>query len=249
MKAVSSAAKVACAVLAIACANAGWSVEPVATVENLVGTVSARSQDGALRIVAQESRIFSGEVIATEAESAANLKFVDGTKVAVRANSRMVVENFRYAIAQPERDSSVMNLAKGGMRTVTGLLAKRNPQAFETRSAVTTIAVRGTDYAMLICADGDANCGQLRVPRVLRGGDGLPLGGLYLSVFDGTVNASNNAGNRDFRAGKNGYIRDINTLPVEIEDDPDLDREFIGFHGIWGLQNPFDANPEVCLVK
>lgn len=249
MKAASSAAKVAGCLLGLAWSIAVWAADPVATVENVVGTLSARTPDGPMRIVSQGSRIAVGEILATEADSSANLKFTDGTRVAIRPNSRMVIDRFRYAIAQPEQDSSAMSLAKGGMRTVTGLIAKRNPQAFETRTPVTSIGIRGTDYALTLCAGSDPDCARVKVPVALLSGDRLPLPGLYLSVFEGAINAANNAGNRNFAAGKHGYVRDADTLPVEFEEDPNLLREYLGFHGLGSSINPFDAGPEVCLVK
>ena len=51
----------------------------------------------------------------------------------------------------------VMSLVEGGFRTITGLIAKRNPPDYKVNTPVATIGVRGTDYAVYI------NKGQLYV--------------------------------------------------------------------------------------
>lgn len=249
MTAASSAARAALALFLWAFAQLGWAAGEAGTVERLLGTVSAQTADGSLRIISQGSKFWPGEIILTEADSAANLRFADGAKLALRANSRLVVERYDYSFLKPEDDNIAMRLLKGGMRTVTGLVGKRSPASYKNQTLVATVGIRGTDYALLMCMEGDGACTQLQLPASLKTAQGKSPPGLYLSVFEGAINAANNAGNKDFVTGKHGYVRDINTLPIEIDEAPGLTMEFLGFHGIFDLSNPWDANPEACLVK
>jgi hypothetical protein len=42
----------------------------------------------------------------------------------------------------------IMNLVEGGFRTITGTVAKNNPNDYQINTPVATIGVRGTDYAV-----------------------------------------------------------------------------------------------------
>ena len=52
---------------------------------------------------------------------------------------------------EPKKERSVVRLFKGGMRTVTGYLSKRNPNAFKVRTAAATIGIRGTEFDARLC--------------------------------------------------------------------------------------------------
>lgn len=249
MTAASFAARTVLALLLWASAHLGWAAGEAGTVERLLGTVSAQSANGSLRILSQDSLFWPGEIILTESDSAANLRFADGAKLALRGNSRLVVERYDYSFLKPEEDNIAMRLLKGGMRTVTGLAGKRSPASYKNQTLVATVGIRGTDYALLMCVEDEGACTQLQLPSSLKSPEGKTPSGLYLSVFEGAINAANNAGNKDFVTGKHGYVRDINTLPIEFDEQLGLSMEFLGFHGIFNLSNPIDANPQACLLR
>lgn len=250
MNAASSAvAKAAFVLLFWTLGQLAWAVDDISITE-LTGTVSAQGADGAIRVLAQGSILQPGDILQTEKDSAVNLKFSDGGKIALRANSRFVIENYRYNLMKPEEDNLVIRLLKGGMRSLTGLISKRgNQDAYQNRTLTSTIGIRGTDYALLLCAEKDSACATLAVPEKMRTSDGSPPAGLYLSVFQGKINAVNRAGDKDFPAEKHGYVRDFDTLPQELEDAPGLNKEFMGFHGSFDFVSPLDADPEACVVK
>jgi hypothetical protein len=250
MSAASSVAKAALILLFWAVTQLAWAAGKTVTVDSLTGTVSVQGADGTVRVIAQGASLQPGDILQTEQDSAVNLRFPDGGKIALRANSRFMIEDYRYDLLKPQEDSAIFRLLKGGMRTLTGLIGKRgNRDAYQNKTPTATIGIRGTDYALLLCAEADPACTNLVLPKYLLAGDGKPPSGLYLSVFEGVINAANNAGNKEFAAGKSGYVRDFNTLPVELEAEPGLAKEFMGFHGLFDLMSPLDASPEACLVK
>lgn len=250
MTAALSAARTILLLLVWACSQSVWAIGEIAAVVSLTGTVSVHGADGTMRVLAAGSALWPGDVIQTEKDSGVNLKFTDGGKVALRASSRFMIESYRHDLFRPEDDNAIFRLIKGGMRTLTGLIGKRSKQdAYQNKTSTATIGIRGTDYALLLCGEADPACTSLIVPHAMMTGDGKPPPGLYLSVFAGKINAANNAGDRDFAAGQSGYVRDIGTLPRELEEEPGLAREFMGFHGLFDLANPLDASPEACLVQ
>lgn len=250
MRAASPAAKAIFVLLCWAIGQLAWAADEAATLLNLTGTVSAQGADGKVRLLAAGSPLWTGDIVMTEKDSAANLSFSDGAKLALRASSRFMIENYRYDTTKPDDENAFFRLLKGGLRTVTGLIGKGGKRDNYRVSSVTgTIGIRGTEYALLLCAESDETCANLVVPPALRDTDGKPHAGLYLSVFKGAINASNKGGSRDFVAGKSGYVKDIDTAPIELPEDPGLANEFLGFHGLMSLMNPIDANPEACLLK
>lgn len=250
MNAASTAVARALLVLLLwAFASLAWALGEVATVASVTGTASAQGADGTMRSIAKNSSLFPGDIIQTEKGSAVNLQFSDGGKIALRHNTRFIIESYRYDLLKPAEDNLVFRLLKGGLRSLTGLVGKRNPDAYQAKTATATIGIRGTDWAGWLCGENDADCAKLEVPKAMRNAQGNPPAGLYLTVFEGTIYAANRSGSKDFPADKSGYVKDQDTLPIELEQDPGLGKEFLGFLGLSDLFNPFDANPSVCLVK
>lgn len=179
----------------------------VATVTNLSGTLSVQKPDGTVKILSQKSEVDAGDLISTEKDSYARLKFTDGGEVTLRPNSKMKVDEYGFNEQTPEKDSFVFSLVKGGLRTITGLIGKRgNRDVYRLNTANATIGIRGTNYGALW----------------VQGDHGGLADGLYLDVASGAINARNNAGDQDYTAGQFGYVGGINMQPILLPKDPGL---------------------------
>jgi len=95
------------------------------TVTQLSGTLSVRKADGSVRILSQKSDIQPGDTINTQRDSFAQIKFGDGAQVTLKPNTSVKLENFNFNQAEPQKDSFIYNLVKGGLRAVSGLIGKR----------------------------------------------------------------------------------------------------------------------------
>src|SRR6266446_5563394 len=122
-----------------------------ATVEHLSGTLSVQRPDGSVRALAERSDVFVGDVISTERDSYAQLRFTDGGQVTLRPNTQVKVETYSYEEGRPERDNFAMQLFKGGLRSLTGLIGKRTTSrsAYRMVTSTATIGIRGTDYSAI----------------------------------------------------------------------------------------------------
>ncbi len=96
-----------------------------ATVQHLSGTLSVQRPDGSVRALAERSDVFAGDVISTERDSYAQLRFTDGGQVTLRPNTQVKIETYAYEEGRPDRDNFAMQLFKGGLRSLTGLIGKR----------------------------------------------------------------------------------------------------------------------------
>jgi hypothetical protein len=202
-----SAPKALIASLAIA-TGVAFAADPVATVTHSSGTVSVKRGSDPSKLLAVKSEVFEGDRISTEADTYTRLKFKDGSEVVLRPNTQMVVANYAYREEKPEADNALLNLIKGGLRSVTGLLGKRNKDKFGVTTPTATIGIRGTNFGLLLC---NSDCGG--IPTVT----GKPLeNGLHIDVADGAVIASNKGGNLQFNVGQFGFVKDANTPPVLV---------------------------------
>ncbi len=185
--------------------------EVAGTVVNLSGTLSAKDAAGGLRILAQKSGIASGETVYTGKGSYARLKFSDGSEVTLRPETQFKVESYHFDQAQPQQDSGVFGLLKGGLRTITGLVGKRgNRDSYQMKTNAATIGIRGTHYGILDC-EKDYDCGGIQTAS----GKALE-NGLHLDVAEGSILVSNQAGKQIFNTGEFGFVRNATTPPVIV---------------------------------
>jgi hypothetical protein len=132
----------------------------VARVDFAVGNVTAVSADGHSRPLAKGSQIEVGDTVNTQ-QGRAQLRFQDGAYMSLLPETSFKIEEFRFTEKGQGADRIVMNLLRGGMRTITGLIGRANRQNYRFRTAVATIGIRGTEYSVrytnsieVFCAEG-----------------------------------------------------------------------------------------------
>ena len=157
-----------------ACFPGGVYAAGVARVDFATGNVAAIAANGQSRELRRGSEIEVGETVSTQA-GRAQLRFADGALMSLQPQTEFKVEEFKYSGKADASDNIVMNLLKGGMRTITGLIGRTNRNAYRLKTEVATIGIRGTEYSVkytnsieLFCADGavsvDNQSGSFTVP-------------------------------------------------------------------------------------
>lgn len=177
-------------------------------VTHLSGTLSVKRADGTARLLAVKSAVEEGDLVTTEAETYARIKFADGAEVVLRPGSQLKVESYAFNQAKPESDNVVLSMLKGGLRAVTGLIGKRNREKVSFSTTTATIGIRGTHFGALLC-QGD--CGG--VPTVT---GQPPANGLHLDVADGAIVVRNAAGQVQINAGQFGFVATPQTIPLIV---------------------------------
>ena len=138
------------------------------------GVVTAFTEEGQLRTLDKGSEVFKKDTIETAGDSFIVMKMNDDTKLTMRPNSEMKLDEFDQTEGE---EKAIFNLLKGGLRTVTGAIGSKKPEAFKVSTSVATIGVRGTDYYTRICAKDcppeELSLSQFdRVPSAPVGGNG-----------------------------------------------------------------------------
>lgn len=124
----------------------------VGRIKVVTGLVSLQTAEGKNKFANAGTALNVGDVINTQAKSTTVLEFIDTTQIALRPNTRFVVENYEYQPEEPVADKAEFKLVKGGLRTLTGLIGKRgSADAFSMKSETATIGIRGTDFSARIC--------------------------------------------------------------------------------------------------
>lgn len=183
-----------------------WAAAGVVT--HLSGTLVARLADGGSRVLSVKSSVNEGELLVTQDNTYARLKFQDGGEIVLRPNSQLEVNQYTYQAEKKEADSMGVNLLKGGMRMVTGALGKRNPERVKIETPVATIGIRGTHLGMLLCR------GDCRDMPTVTGR--APQDGLHVDVAEGVIAVTNPAGQQIIAVGQFGYVQSRESPPTLV---------------------------------
>ena len=186
----------------------------VASVTHLSGLLSVKRPDGSTKLLSVKSAIEQGDLLTTERDTFARLKFADASEIVLRPGSQLKIEKFNYEAAKPEADSLVFNMLKGGMRAVSGLIGKRSKGAVAYTTPTATIGIRGTHFGALLC-QGDCDA-------IATASGKAPADGLYLDVARGAVIVTNAAGSMLIETGQFGYVRDRVTAPAVVPPEQGL---------------------------
>jgi len=181
--------------------------EPAGKVLTAGGDVLVLRGSHILRI-SSGSAIESGDQIHTGADGKALIVFTDSGLIWIRSNSDFVVDEYSYANGQGGRESAFFSLLKGGARSVTGLIGRRNRMSYRLRVSVATIGIRGTDFSVVMCQ------------RDCRESDGgLAAKGLYGEVLEGRIAVTpldDRVLEREFAAGEFFYLADERSAPAPL---------------------------------
>ena len=128
--------------------------QPVGEIAFAQGLTSLQNGSAPVRFVQKGSPLRQGDVVSTSDGGFAMLTFSDGTKITLRPNSTFAVDKFAHDAGE---ESALFRLVKGGLRAVTGLVSKRNPQGMQVNASTSTIGIRGTSFDARICENDCAD--------------------------------------------------------------------------------------------
>ena len=117
------------------------------------GEVSVRQTDGKVIALAKGSDIDSGQSIVTGSNGHAQVKFTDGGLVSLQPNTEFKISNY-VDQNDPKQDRFLVDLLRGGMRAITGLIGKRNRENYKLTTTTATIGIRGSGFKVGYNPDG-----------------------------------------------------------------------------------------------
>jgi hypothetical protein len=126
------------------------------------GVGFAQTEGKTPRTLGKGLALSEGDRLTTSDGSSAIIKLQDGTRMTLRPNSEIVLQRYQFKEGAAD-NSMVMQLLRGGLRAITGLISKNAPSAARLQTATATIGIRGTDFDARICtSDCKAESQQVR---------------------------------------------------------------------------------------
>ncbi|HEV2552069.1 MAG TPA: FecR domain-containing protein [Stellaceae bacterium] len=123
---------------------AGEIGKTIVVVRTVTGTLATE-----VRQLVINDGVAQNELIATAADAASEIEFVDGTKLTLGPRARVVLDKFVYD-SDPSKGAFFLSVSEGVFRFVTGTMAH---QSYSIKTPNGTIGVRGTVFNMLVFSD------------------------------------------------------------------------------------------------
>ena len=136
----------------LACSNAWAGIGTVSDVKGTQCSIERAKQklpgDKGAGIESMDTYVTGGCV--------ANITFKDDTKVKITENSRLLIDDFVFDPKQSDAGKLALKVSMGTVRYASGQIAKNNPQKVDIKTPSATIAVRGTDFNMVVDEAGQS---------------------------------------------------------------------------------------------
>ena len=117
------------------------------------GEVKVRQADGRTVALAKGGNINSGHAIVTGSDGRAQVRFTDGGLVSLQPNTEFRIANY-VDQNNPKEDRFLVDLLRGSMRAITGLIGKRNRDNYRLTTTTATIGIRGSGFKVGYNPDG-----------------------------------------------------------------------------------------------
>jgi hypothetical protein len=127
-------------------ASGAQSQTPAGTIKRLQGESQIVSAAGA-RAAEVGGTLYAGDRVVTRPASAVGLTLHDGTQMAVGPNAMVTLQTYQFDSTTRE-GSLLVDVARGAMRMVSGLIARQDPRAVAVNTPTATIGIRGTDFVV-----------------------------------------------------------------------------------------------------
>lgn len=118
----------------------------VGTVTQARGLLFAKNLDGTLKFLSENSVVEQGDTLVSEKNTYAQIQFIDNSKITLRPNSQLSIDDFSYDEAQPQSDNVIFNLHKGGVEVISGLVGKRSNERFSLKTPTASITIRNGSF-------------------------------------------------------------------------------------------------------
>ncbi len=184
-----------------------------------------------------------GDILESQDNTYARIRFLDDSEISMRPNTQFKIEQYSFDETKPANDRSVYSLIKGGLRSITGSLGKRNKERYQLNTPAATIGIRGTTYIVRYIPESDNSLRRAECTPTHSNADNAADNaassdtdkaansandedcsdlkpGLYVSVVDGAVVANNGGGSQIYTAGESGFASSFRQGPILIMVDP-----------------------------
>lgn len=121
------------------------------------GRVSVKDQDGNVLGLEVNSQIYEGDRITTGDGANLYILMDDGAEIFLKADSIIKISEYVITSGYDDGSSSIMDLIRGGLRTITGAIGGSALSNYSVQTGLATIGIRGTEYVIKLCKLDDCS--------------------------------------------------------------------------------------------
>ncbi len=111
----------------------------------VVGDVRVVDVAGKERPARKGGEVNEGDSVISAASGSAQLVMVDNGILAIRPDTRMKIDEYKYSGKEDGTERSFFSIVKGGFRSITGAIGKTHKENYRIKTPAATIGIRGTD--------------------------------------------------------------------------------------------------------
>jgi hypothetical protein len=201
----------------ICCASSGARAaaqeEHAGRISFVAGSVTIVPAQGAERPARLNDPVRAGETIVAGKDGELHVLMLDEAVLAIRPGTQLQISE--YIADGSDKDRAYFRLLKGTFRSISGWIAKFQPQNYTVRTKTATIGVRGTDHE----------------PAYVEGGSGaeegtydkVNIGATFIENQDGRVNVDANGIGFSGGRGKPRLLAHVPEIFKRTESDGALD--------------------------
>ena len=119
----------------------------VGTIIFKTGEASVTHADNASVPAEKNLALLVGDTIETR-DGRVQFSLIDGGKISLQPNSIFKINKYEFSGKEDGSEYALMELVKGGLRTISGLIGHKNRERYQLKTTVATIGIRGTEYTV-----------------------------------------------------------------------------------------------------
>jgi hypothetical protein len=142
---------IAALILTLGCGMSinAWSAQ-AGLVQFVSGSVEIIPVSGATHALHKGDAVSEGDTVVSAKTASAQIKMADGGFIAVRPDTQLKFDSFKFGGKKDEPESAFFSLIKGGFRAITGLIGSVKKDDYHITTPAATIGIRGTDQETVV---------------------------------------------------------------------------------------------------
>ena len=197
------------------CGNAAYA-NTAGYVQFVNGEVQLTTQAGQTHSVQKGEAVNEGDTLISAKAASAQVKMQDGGFVAVRPDTQLKFDSFKFSGKEDGSEQSFFSLFKGGFRAVTGLIGRVRKQDYHITTPTATIGIRGTDHETFVVVPDS----ELAAVAPVGAYNKVNLGETYMATEKGTIFVLPNQMGFAGAADKMPKLQPINTNIFTVAAEP-----------------------------
>ncbi|MCH8177261.1 MAG: FecR domain-containing protein [Proteobacteria bacterium] len=121
------------------------------------GQATVTDLNGNTQTLQINSEVYEGDRISTGQNSNLFIAMDDGAEIYLKEDSVVKISEYVFTSEFNENSSSILDLIRGGLRKITGLIGASALSNYQLQTGLATIGIRGTEYVIKLCKLDDCS--------------------------------------------------------------------------------------------